>query len=150
MAAPLEYYIGNTTPAATEEIVESVLMKCAKGIESNTEFKVVKVEQLAKQIENPRNKCWKVLIPYRFKALMERDDMYPAGWCHRKFFAPRNNPAKQPRKDDAIVQEVIQEQRRKEEEREKNSGQLNGGDSLGNEEAVATNDVNSHSDMEGA
>ena len=119
VAAPVEFYIGNTTPAATEEIVKNVLIKCAKGIDSNTEFKVVEVVQLAKQIENPRNKCWKVVIPYKFKALMERDDMYPAGWCHRKFFAPRRsgNPAKQPRKDDAIVQEVMQEQKRMEEAR---------------------------------
>ena len=38
--------------------------------------------------------------------------MYPPGWCHRKFFAPRQsgNPAKQARKDDGIVQEVIKEQ----------------------------------------
>jgi hypothetical protein len=59
------------------------------------------------------------VIPYKFKALMERDEMYPAGWCHRKFFAPRrsDNPAKQPRKDEGIVQEVIQEQKRMEEAR---------------------------------
>ena len=45
---------------------------------------------------------------------MENDALYPPGWCHRKFFAPRQNrnPAKQPRKDDDIVQEVIDEQRK--------------------------------------
>ena len=48
---------------------------------------------------------------------MEKDELYPPGWCHRKFFSPRQtaNPAKQARKDDGIVQEVIQEQQRKEE-----------------------------------
>jgi hypothetical protein len=119
MAAPVEVYIGNTTPAATEEIVAAVLIKCAKGLDANTEFKVVGVEQLAKQVENPRTKCWKVVIPYKFKDMMEKDEMYPAGWCHRKFFAPRRsgNPAKQPRKEDSLVQEVIQEQQRKEEAR---------------------------------
>ena len=49
VAAPVEFYIGNTTPAATEEIVKNFLIKCAKGIESNTEFKVVEVVHLAKQ-----------------------------------------------------------------------------------------------------
>ena len=43
-----------------------------------------------------------------------KSEMYPPGWCHRKFFAPRRspNPAKQPRKEDSIVQQVIQEQQR--------------------------------------
>ena len=111
-AAPLEFYVGNTTPAATESIVEAVLVKCAKGLEPLTEFKVLQVVQLAKQIENPRTKCWKVVVPYKFKEMMENNQMYPPGWCHRKFFAPRQagNPAKQARKDDGIVQEVIKEQ----------------------------------------
>ena len=116
-AAPVEIYIGNTTPAATEGIVEAVLMKCAKGLDAQTEFKVLEVVQLAKQIEKPRTKCWKVVIPYKFKDMMEKDELYPPGWCHRKFFSPRQtaNPAKQARKDDGIVQEVIKEQQRKEE-----------------------------------
>ena len=66
--------------------------------------------------------------------------MYPAGWCHRKFFAPRNsvdpakqnsgNPAKQPRKDAGVVDEVLKEQQRRdeakrqeEEDRERTEGQ---------------------------
>ena len=88
-AAPIEIYVGNTTPAATESIVEAVLVKCAKGLEPQTEFKVLEVVQLAKQIENPRTKCWKVVVPFKFKELVENDQMYPPGWCHRKFFSPR-------------------------------------------------------------
>ena len=111
----------------TESIVEAVLAKCAKGLEPTTDFKVVEVVQLAKQIENPRTKCWKVVVPYKFKQMTENDKMYPPGWCHRKFFAPRQstNPAKQARKDDGIVQEVIQEQLRVEEakKREVEDGQ---------------------------
>ena len=117
-AAPIEVYIGNTTPAATESIVEAVLIKCAKGIEATTDLKVLEVVQLAKQIENPRTKCWKVVVPYKYKELMENDALYPPGWCHRKFFSPRQNrnSAKQPRKDDSIVQVVIDEQRKKSQE----------------------------------
>ena len=117
LAAPVEYYIGNTTPAATEEVVQAVLIKCSKGLESQPELQVLKVEQLAKHIENPRTKCWKVIVPYKFKDLMEKDALYPAGLCHRKFFSPRRfgNPAKQPRTDEGIVQEVIKEQQRMEE-----------------------------------
>ena len=48
---------------------------------------------------------------------MDKDEMYPTGWCHRKFFAPRRtgNPSKQPRKEDSVVQEAIKEQQRLEE-----------------------------------
>ena len=113
----MEFYVGNTTPAANEDIIKDVLVKCAKGIESDTQFSVLKVTQLAKHIENPRTKCWKVEIPYKFKELMEKDEMYPTGWCHRKFFAPRRaeNPSKQPRKEDNVVIEAIKEQERLEE-----------------------------------
>ena len=48
--------------------------------------------------------------------MMDKDEMYPTGWCHRKFFAPRqgrtDNPSKQPRKEDNVVQEAIKEQQR--------------------------------------
>ena len=91
-----------------------MLIKCTKGLDSSTDFKVLEVVQLAKQIEHPRTKCWKVVVSYKYREFMENDALYPPGWCHRKFFAPRQNrnPAKQPRKDDDIVQEVIDEQRK--------------------------------------
>ena len=59
---------------------------------------------------------------------MEKDDVYPAGWKHRKFFAPRNDKDKKPRtkKQDSIEQQVLREQqtelvnlvRKQEEERQ--------------------------------
>ena len=60
-----------------------------------------------------------MVVPYKFKDMVEKDGMYPPGWCHRKFFAPRYspNPAKEPRKDDGIVQEKIREKQREEEGR---------------------------------
>ena len=65
---------------------------------------------------NPRTKSWKVLVPFKFKHLMEQDDMYPAGWVHSKFYGARNahlNSAKQPRLDDVLVEEFNQEQEKK-------------------------------------
>ena len=113
VAAPIEIYVGNTTPAATEEVVKAVLIKCAKALEPQTDFCVVEVVQLAQHIDNPRTKCWKVVIPHKFKDIIEKDELYPSGWCHRKFFAPRSGqPAKQARKDEAVVQEAIKEQQR--------------------------------------
>ena len=99
-AAPLEFYVGNTTPRATAEIIGSVLTNFAKGVEPTTSFKVLEVVQLATHLENPRTKSWKVLVPYKFKQLMEQDTMYPSGWVHRKFFGARkakNNHSQQVR-----------------------------------------------------
>ena len=116
VAAPIEIYVGNTTPAATEEVVKNVLIKCAKAFNPDTDFSVVEVVRLATHIENPRTKCWKVVIPHKFKDIIEKDELYPSGWCHRKFFAPRSSqPAKHARKDDTVVQEAIKEQQRQEE-----------------------------------
>ena len=108
--------MGNTTPRATQEIIESVLVKCAKGLETDTLFSIVEVRQLATHIENPRTRCWKVIVPYRFKQLMEKDELYPPGWTHRKFFgarASKDNPAKHSRQDDLIVNEVMREEENK-------------------------------------
>ena len=103
--------IGNTTPAATESVIEAVLIKCSKGLDPTTDFKVLEVIQLVKQIEHPRTKCWKVVVSYICRDFMENDALYPPGWCHRKFFSPmqNRNPAKQPRKDQDIVQEILDE-----------------------------------------
>ena len=30
-------------------------------------------------------------VPYAFKELMEKDELYPTGWSHRKFFPPKRN-----------------------------------------------------------
>ena len=108
--------MGNTTTRATKDIIASVLMKCAKGLEPSTLFNVVDVEQLAVHLVNPRTKCWKVVVPYKYKQLMEKDELYPSGWTHRKFFGPRKakeNPVKHARMDDQLVSEVLKEQERK-------------------------------------
>ena len=67
--------------------------------------------------------------------------MYPSGWCHRKFFAPRKsaNPAKQPRRDEDIIQEVIKEQQRKDED--KQLAEQKETDELGQEVAAAVSDT---------
>ena len=87
-----------------------MLVKCAKGVDATTQFSVVEVEQLAVHIENPRTKCWKVVVPYKYKEMMEKGELYPPGWTHRKFFGPRKSAQnKSARQDDQIVTEVINE-----------------------------------------
>ena len=104
---------------ATGEVIGAILAKCAQALDPDSGFKVVQVEQLATHIINPRTKSWKVTVPYKFASLMDRDEMFPPGWSHRKFFgAPGSgnsgNPAKQARTDDGVVTQVMKEIERKE------------------------------------
>ena len=111
-AAPLEYYLGNTTPRATSEIIKAVLVKCATQLE--TELQVLEVKCLTAGIDNPRTKSWKVKVPYKYKELMEKSELYPEGWTYRKFFAPRNanqgteGTAKKARPEDKLVKQALQ------------------------------------------
>ena len=53
---------------------------------------------------------------------MEKDELYPPGWTHIKFFWPRKakeNPAKHAREDDLIVSEVLMEEKQKKAEEER-------------------------------
>ena len=78
---------------------------------------VEKVELLTKE-DNPRTKCWKVVVPFRFKSIMEKDEVYPAGWKHRAFFGSRNSKDKKPRIDQekTMEQQVLLEQQQREAE----------------------------------
>ena len=58
-------------------------------LEDTAGFTVIKAELLTKDV-NPRTKCLKVSVPYKYRVLMENNELYPAGWRYRKFFASRN------------------------------------------------------------
>ena len=42
-------------------------------------------------IPNPRTLCWKVTVPHREREYMMKDESFPEGWAHRRFFPPRQN-----------------------------------------------------------
>ena len=90
-----------------------VLEKCAENIEGSDGFKVLEVELLTRD-ENPRTKCWRVEVPYSFKDVMEKDEMFPAVWKHRKFFGSRrkkDDKEKRTRRDeDDVLEEVLKQQ----------------------------------------
>ena len=111
--APAEFYIGNTDCRTNEETIKTVLLRCAAAVEGASDLVVDKVELLTKE-KDPRTKCWKVVVPFRFKNIMEKDEVYPAGWKHRTFFGSRNARDKRPRMDQAnsVEQQVLQEQHR--------------------------------------
>ena len=39
-----------------------------------------------------RTKGWKVTVPNRLREYMMKDEAYPCGWSHRRFFPKRNQP----------------------------------------------------------
>jgi hypothetical protein len=88
-AGPVEIYVSNTANTTEKESIMKVLETTASKIEDTAGFKVINAELLTKDL-NPRTKCWKVTVPYKFRDLMENDELYPAGWRYRKFFASRN------------------------------------------------------------
>ena len=87
-----------------------MLKRCAAAVEGGSDLVVDKVELLTKELD-PRTKCWKVVVPYRFKSLMERDEVYPAGWKHRTFFGSGDVRDKRTKLDQGSIEhQVLQEQ----------------------------------------
>ena len=95
-AAPIEIFIGNTNPRATPEIITDVMKKCAEDLPEKIALEVVEVKCLNNlEVDpNPRTRCWKITVPYKYKELMVRDELYPTGWSHRQFYSARPNKAK--------------------------------------------------------
>ena len=90
-AAPIEVFVGNTNPKATEEIIKKVLLKCADNMPDKPKLEILEVKLLTnpERDPNPRFKSWKVKVPYIWKSLVEDDSFYPNGWSHRKYFQKR-------------------------------------------------------------
>ena len=107
----LQYYISNTPGHATDDLIKRVLEKCsAPLLKGEAILTVHKVECLTKE-DDPRTRCWKVMVPFKLKSVMENDELYPKGWRQRKFFGDRKkqNPNKQPRIEDPRLKEAEQE-----------------------------------------
>ena len=109
-AAPVDIFIGNTNPNATPEIIAKVMKQCALDLPEKIELEVLEVKCLnnLETDANPRTRCWKLTVPYRFRELMARDDLYYCGWSHRQFFPPRQNRAKRHQSDpnDPVAQHL--------------------------------------------
>ena len=47
--------------------------------------------------ENTRTRVWRVVVPHKYKAILQDDRMYPSGWHHREFegiYRPPLSPEK--------------------------------------------------------
>ena len=82
----LQYYIGNTPGKANEEAIRKVLERCAAALldDERGQLVIESVHCLTKETD-PRTKCWRVVVPPRYKDIMENSELYPEGWRFREF-----------------------------------------------------------------
>ena len=101
-AAPVDFFVGNTTPKIDNDKVKEIILKCAalklEGKPENIELKLedvnVKCLNNIKDEPNPRTKCWRITVPHVWREVMKRDEFYPRGWSHRAFHHSRGGGAR--------------------------------------------------------
>ena len=86
----------NAVTSRMNHLEESVMRMSAGEWFGNTSNRITDQLQLqwreAKawlKEEDARTKCWKVVLPYKFKDIMEKDDVYPTGWSSLVVRIPR-------------------------------------------------------------
>ena len=110
----LQYFIGNTPGKANEDVVKKVLERCAEPLleDSRGPLVIESVNCLTKDTD-PRTRCWRVVVPPRFKDIMENSMLYPEGWRFREFVGIFRNSAKSAKKprpnENNIVDQVMAE-----------------------------------------
>ena len=83
-----------------------------QGVDGEESLVIEKVQLLTKE-QDPRTRCWRVVVPHRFKALMENSEFYPEGWRYREFVGTFREPsasAKKTRYGDSVVDQVMSEE----------------------------------------
>ena len=109
----LQYYIGNTPGKATDEVIKKVLQRCAVPLmQDDGPLEIESVHCLTKDTD-PRTRCWRVVVPHKFKEVMENSELYPEGWKYREFVGIFRNSPRAAKKikvaDNAIVDQVMAE-----------------------------------------
>ena len=91
-AAPVSFFIGNTSPKSNKEAIAKVIIQCANEMEGKPgELKAEEIEaKCMTHIENPRTKCWKLTVPNKWRETFRDDSFWPLGWSHRPW-ANRNS-----------------------------------------------------------
>ena len=89
-------------------MIKKVLSKCSEPLLTGDVLEVEEIELLT-QGDNPRTKCWRIVVPYKYMTLMKNPELYPQGWRHRKFFGSRKiqEKNKQPRLEGNVVDEAM-------------------------------------------
>ena len=80
-------------------MIKSVLERCAVPLleDSSDPLVIESVHCLTKDPE-PRTKCWRVVVPPKFKAIMENSMLYPEGWDSGSLLVFSETPQNQPRR----------------------------------------------------
>jgi hypothetical protein len=73
-----------------------VLVQCAEQVSEELKLseplQILEVTCLTKPSSDGTplgTKCWKVMVPNKFREHMMRSEAFPLGWSHRRFF-PKN------------------------------------------------------------
>ena len=92
VAVPLQpayqHFVRNTPGNMEKETLELVFKELAvsvmneQGLEGTLEIEQV---NLMTKEENARTRVWRVVVPDKYRAVMQDDRMYPSGWHHREF-----------------------------------------------------------------
>ena len=93
VVAPLDRYVGGINRDATEEDVREVLKKCATALPGGDKMVVSNMEKLTGH-PSARTQSWKFTVPYSCRQLLDNPALYPPGWTHRAYFAPRGDRSK--------------------------------------------------------
>ena len=97
VAAPIDRYVGNTGQEMTPELVKEALRMCAAALPGTATLEVLKVDQINSHLQHARTRAWKVTVPYACRDIMDNVALYPPGWTHRAYFAPRQDRNKRAR-----------------------------------------------------
>ena len=82
--------------AKLEESLKEVLLKCSEKVPEDMKLTenlhILQVTSMSKPNADGtplRTKCWKVQVPNKFREYIMRDEAFPFGWSHRRFFPKR-------------------------------------------------------------
>ena len=76
--------------------------KTSEEDETLSDFVVKDVKCLTRSdLVNPRTKCWRVSVPYKFKEYIMTNLAYPMGWSHRPYY-----PTKQKSKEEFDAEQL--------------------------------------------
>ena len=105
LQAAYQHFVGNTPGNMEKETMELVFKELAAPImlEKGLEGPLL-IEQcnLMTKEQNTRTRVWRVVVPNKYKEIMQDDRIYPTGWHHREFegnFRPPLSPEERAEKD---------------------------------------------------
>ena len=102
VAVPIDRYVGNTGQGMTPELVKEALKMCALALPGGPALEVLEVTQINSHLQHARTRAWKVTVPYKCREIMDNKELYPDGWSHRAFFAPRQERSKRARAGEGL------------------------------------------------